>query len=210
MNALGAHAVANRAATAAVSLLLMQLPWSAAVAAGDYCDRVLGVIPGAAVAAAVLTRHAGRYINHRYGYSVRLPHSYSATAVAADGLQRGFDLWLSAQPAAVLTVDALYDVHYDVAAAAVQKRDLDAMRLQVQRVLRVDSTQAALAGVAGRRYVAYVQCGPAAQSYVHDDTVVIRDREIYRVHLQTTAERYGTDVKVANDLLRSWRWETLQ
>jgi hypothetical protein len=38
---------------------------------------------------------------------------------------------------------------------------------------------------------------------------VVRNREIYRLNLQTLPERYADDVKVLDALLRSWRWQAI-
>jgi hypothetical protein len=42
--------------------------------------------------------------------------------------------------------------------------------------------------------------------YIHDDVIVMRRREIYRVDLQTVPERYSQDVKLLEGIVRSWRW----
>jgi hypothetical protein len=36
----------------------------------------------------------------------------------------------------------------------------------------------------------------------------MRNREIYRLNLQSVPERYAADAKVLNAMLRSWRWRT--
>jgi len=39
--------------------------------------------------------------------------------------------------------------------------------------------------------------------------IVVRNREIYRVNLQTLPERYVADVKLLDALLRSWHWQAI-
>jgi hypothetical protein len=39
---------------------------------------------------------------------------------------------------------------------------------------------------------------------------VLRNREIYRLDLQSTPERYGQDVRYLDAMLKSWRWEALR
>jgi hypothetical protein len=67
-----------------------------------------------------------------------------------------------------------------------------------------------LARAAGGRYLTRVQCAGDAQIYIHEDVIVMRNREIYRLNLQSVPERYATDVKVLNAMLRSWRWEAIR
>jgi hypothetical protein len=42
---------------------------------------------------------------------------------------------------------------------------------------------------------------------VHEEVIVLRNREIYRVDLQSSPERYAADLGRLNALLSSWRWE---
>jgi hypothetical protein len=52
-----------------------------------------------------------------------------------------------------------------------------------------------------------VQCAGDPRIFIHDDVIVVRNREIYRVNLQSVPERYASDVKLLNLMLRSWRWQ---
>jgi hypothetical protein len=64
----------------------------------------------------------------------------------------------------------------------------------------------ALAKVAGNRYVMLVQCHGEAAPLVHDELIVMRNREIYRLDLQSSPERYDADRRVLDAIARSWRW----
>ena len=55
-----------------------------------------------------------------------------------------------------------------------------------------------------------VQCAGDPRIYIHDDVIIMRNREIYRLNLQSVPERYATDVKVLNAMLRSWRWQAIR
>jgi hypothetical protein len=173
----------------------------AAQARGEFC----GTVPAAGFDQPPNAAHSGRYLNQVYGYAVTIPAKLSAYT-RSDGPQRGFGIVLSWAPRAYLTVDAGYDAFYDITADGVHRRDLNAIRLHDQLV----NDQAAgysLAHAAGGRYLTRLQCSGDAQIYIHDDVIVVRNREIYRVNLQTLPERYSADVKVLDALLRSWRWE---
>lgn len=148
---------------------------------------------------------SGRYVNALYGYSLRIPPGLVASDnVAAP--RRGIHLAWATAPSAVIDVDASYDTFYDVTAQAVQRRDLDRLHDQAQRLPPPQQAAAALAGVSGRRYTATMRCVGDPVLYVEDDVVVLRNREIYRVHLHTAQPRYSADVAVFEAVLKSWRW----
>lgn len=174
------------------------------------------------------TAHAGRYVNRSYGYSLTIPAGLDAFTPAGGpengGAQRGFVLTLPAAqragtpgagtpgantPGVYLSVDAAYDVFYDITAAGVHRRDLNAIRLN-DAVSDDVSAPWALARVPGGRYRMRVQCRGAATPTIHDEIIVLRNREIYRLDLQSTPERYDRDVRALNAIAKSWRWETIR
>ena len=67
-----------------------------------------------------------------------------------------------------------------------------------------------LAHTAGERFQSQVQCNADPQTYIHEDVLVVRNREIYRLHLQTVPERYAADVKLLDAMVRSWRWRAMR
>jgi hypothetical protein len=64
----------------------------------------------------------------------------------------------------------------------------------------------ALAHKEGSRFMTRVRCGDDPQVFVHDIVIVMVNREIYRLALQTIPERYDADSAVLNAMLRSWGW----
>jgi hypothetical protein len=173
----------------------------AAQARGEFC----GSVPAPGFDQPPNRPHSGRYDNPLYGYSVAIPaplSAYSQSGVA----ERGFGIVLSWTPRAYLSVDAAYDVYYDISADGVHRRDINAIRLH-DVVAGDQSSGLSLAQVAGGRYVTRVQCADSAQIYIHDDVIVVRNREIYRLNLQSVPERYAADVKVLDAMLRSWHWQ---
>jgi hypothetical protein len=173
---------------------------SLAQARGEFC----GTVPAAGFDEPPNRVHSGHYDNPVYGYSVVIPASLHAYSPAAEP-ERGVGIVLSWSPRSYLRVDAAYDAYYDITSEGVHRRDINAVRLHDQLL----SDQAAgytLAHVAGGRYVMRVQCAGDPQVYVHDDVIVVRKREIYRLNLQSVPERYASDVKVLNAMLRSWTW----
>jgi hypothetical protein len=173
----------------------------AAQARGEFC----GSVPAPGFDQPPNRPHTGRYDNPLYGYSVAIPaplSAYSQTGVA----ERGFGIVLSWTPRAYLSVDAAYDVYYDISAEGVHRRDINAIRLH-DLVAGDQSSDLSLAQAAGGRYVTRVQCAGSPQIYIHDDVIVVRNREIYRLNLQSVPERYAADVKVLDAMLRSWRWQ---
>jgi hypothetical protein len=175
-----------------------------AAARGEFC----GTQPPAGFDQPPNHAHTGRYINQLYGYSVDIPAPLSGYA-KSEGPQRGFGIVLSWLPRAYLSVDATYDVYYDITADGVHRRDLNAIRLH-DVVVADQVSSYSVARAAGGRYVTRVQCAGDAQVYIHDDVIVVRNREIYRLNLQSMPERYAGDVKVLEAMLRSWRWEGAQ
>jgi hypothetical protein len=175
-----------------------------AAARGEFC----GTQPPAGFDQPPNQVHTGRYINLLYGYSVAIPAPLSGYA-RSEGPERGFGIVLSWVPRAYLSVDAAYDAYYDISADGVHRRDLNAIRLH--DVVVTDQVASYSVGhAAGGRYVTRVQCAGDAQVYIHDDVIVVRNREIYRLNLQSLPERYAGDVKVLEAMLRSWRWEGTQ
>jgi hypothetical protein len=170
------------------------------LARGEFC----GGPPPAGFDQAPNHPRAGDYVNAPYGYALTIPPGRTAYA-GAQGPERGFGIVLSWTPRAFLRVDAAYDVFYDITAAIVHLRDLNAIRLR-DVVLSDHIAAASLAHEPGGRYVTRVQCAGDPTLYIHDDVIVMRRREIYRVDLQTVPERYAQDVKLLEDIVRSWRW----
>jgi hypothetical protein len=174
---------------------------SAATARGEFC----GSAPAAEFDRVPNQAHAGHYLNQVYGYSVVIPNALSGFTPAG-GPERGFGIVLSWSPRAFLSIDAAYDAYYDISAEGVHRRDVNAVRLHDQ-VLSDQAANYALAGTSGGRYLMRVQCAGDTRIFIHDDVIVVRNREIYRLNLQSVPERYASDVKVLNAMLRSWRWQ---
>jgi len=174
----------------------------AAHARGEFC----GTPPPPGFDQPPNRAHTGRYLNQLYGYAVGIPAPLSGYTPPA-GPERGFGLVLSWTPRAYLSVDAAYDVYYDITADGVHRRDINAIRLH-DLVVSDQAGSYALDRAAGGRYVTLVQCAGDPRTYVHDDVIVMRNREIYRLNLQSVPERYAADAKVLNAMLRSWRWRT--
>ena len=152
--------------------------------------------------------YTGRYLNQLYGYSVDIPAPLSGYAPSV-GPERGFGIVLSWLPRAYLRADAAYDAYYDISADGVHRRDLNTIRLRDQ-VLEDQAVSSSMSHTVGGRYVTRVQCAGDAQVYIHDDVIVVRNREIYRLNLQSVPERYDRDVRVLDAMLRSWRWQGVQ
>jgi hypothetical protein len=173
-------------------------------ARGEFC----GTQPAAGFDLPPNHSYTGHYLNQLYGYSVDIPAPLSGHA-QAQGPERGFGIVLSWMPRAYLRVDAAYDAYFDISADGVHRRDLNAIRLHDQ-VLEDRAAGWSMSHAVGGRYVTRVQCAGDAQVYIHDDVIVVRNREIYRLNLQSVSERYDRDVKVLDAMLRSWRWQGVQ
>jgi hypothetical protein len=177
---------------------------SLAYARGEFC----GTVPAPGFDQPPNKAHTGHYLNQVYGYSVAIPGSLTAYTKSG-GAERGFGILLSSSPRAYLSVDAGYDAYYDISADGVHRRDRNAIRLH-DMLVSDQASSYSLAQVAGGRYLIRVQCAGDRQVYIHDDVIVVRNREIYRLNLQSVPERYATDLKILNAMLRSWKWEPIQ
>jgi len=149
--------------------------------------------------------HLGRYVNKSYGYEVTIPRGLTAFS-AAVGPERGIGIVLSWTPRAFLSVDASYDVFYDITAAGVHRRDLNAITLH-DSVLNDARSAVKLDGMAAERYQTRAQCGGDPTVYVHESVIVVRDREIYRLNLQSLPERLQADDALLSAMLKSWKWQ---
>jgi hypothetical protein len=185
---------------ALLALLLGLCTAPLALARGEFC----GGLPAAGFDQAPNHPRTGDYVNAPYGYALTIPPGRTAYA-RAQGPERGFGIVLSWTPRAFLRVDAAYDVFYDITAAVVHLRDLNAIRLH-DVVLSDHIAAATLSHEPGGRYITRVQCAGEPIAYIHDDVIVMRRREVYRIDLQTVPERYAQDVKLLEGIVRSWRW----
>ena len=149
-----------------------------------------------------------RYVNAAYGYSVGIPAGQSVLT-RGEGPERGFFLALTETPRGYLRVDAAYDVFYGITPDGVHRRDLNAIRLH-DAVLGEESEAAQLAGEPALRSVVRLRCRGSLATVVHETLIAVRRREIYRLDLQSTAERFPTDERLLESLWRSWRWETVR
>jgi len=152
--------------------------------------------------------HTGRYLNRTYGYSVDVPAGLVAFT-SASGPERGFLIALAPTSQAFLRVDASYDVFYDITADGVHRRDVGAIRFH-HTLLEDRPAQFTLAQVAGGRYRMRFKCRNANEPALHEEVIALRNREIYRLDLQTTPDRYDADLPRLDGMLKSWRWEALR
>lgn len=182
-------------------LLLLSNP---ALARREFC----GTAPAAGFEQPPNQARNGRYINTVYGYSVDIPSAFTGY-VTGEGPDRGFGIVLSWTPRAFLRVDASYDALFDITAQGVHRSDVGAMRLHATVVDDLVA-QLRVAHREGARSITRVQCDGNPQIFIHDDVIVMFNREIYRLDLQTVPERYAVDIKVLNTMLRSWRWEKIR
>lgn len=150
----------------------------------------------------------GRYVNQTYGYSVAIPAGLQAFT-SASGPERGFIIALSQEPHVYLRVDASYDAFYDITAEGVHRRDRNTIRLH-DTLLEDQDSEIALARQPGRRFVMRMQCRGGSEVVVHEEIIAVRNREIYRLDLQSTPERFDRDRRQLDALLESWRWEAPQ
>ncbi len=175
-----------------------------AVQANSYCAAMQG--PGFDGRGAIA--HTGRYVNATYGYAVTIPPGLTGYTAAA-AAPRGFGIILSEQPSAFLRVDAGYDALYDITATGVHLRDTATARL-FDKLLQDRSESYSLAGVQGGRYHMTVRCAGSGRIYVYDEVIVVRDREIYRLDLQSVPARLAADDRVLEAMLRSFSWVPLR
>jgi len=176
--------------------------------AGSLDAQYCGAVPAPGFDLPPNHAHTGRYVNDVYGYAVTIPVGLIGYS-SAHGPQRGFGIVLSWAPRAYLRVDAAYDAFYAITADGVHLRDVVGVRL-FDTLLSDQKTPAALAHVPGGRYLIRVRCPGSGQVYLHDDVIVMRRREIYRLDLQTVPSRYASDVKLLDAMLPTWQWVTVR
>jgi hypothetical protein len=186
---------------AALTPLALLLSNPVAAARGDFC----GKLPATDFEKPPHQAHTGSYLNPEYGYSVVIPKGLTGY-VSAPGPERGFGVVLSWTPRAYLRVEAAYDAFFDITAQGVHRSDLTTIRLH-DSVVDDQSSSFTLAKKEGARYLTRVRCGDDPQVFIHDQVIVMLNREIYRLDLQTVPERYTDDVNVLNQILQSWRWQ---
>jgi hypothetical protein len=188
----------------ALALLLLGPAGASAQGRGDFCGPAVpqGFDP------APERMRSGRYVNAAYGYSLAVPAEVDGI-VSAVGPERGLLLALSRAPRAYLRADAGYDAFYDITPAGVHRRDLNTIRLH-DAVIADEAADVSLSHQAGQRFLTRLQCRGEGDIFVHEAVIVVRSREIYRLDLQTTADRLGQDRRQLEALIRSWRWEAIR
>jgi hypothetical protein len=146
----------------------------------------------------------GRYTNRLYGYAVTIPDQrvgYAPSSAPA----RDLVIPLAAKPSALLRVDAAYDALYDITAMGVHTRDRVNVAL-FDRLLSDDAQPFSLAGVSGGRYRMQLLCRADRQPLVLESIIVVRNREIYRLDLQTRPNRLREDETLLDATAGSWSW----
>ena len=146
----------------------------------------------------------GQFDNAPYGYAVTIPRGMTAYTSPQDPVQ-GFGIVLSWEPRVYLQVNASYDVFFDITAAAVHRRDAQGLRLH-DTLLEEQATPDTLGGEPAERDRMRFQCPGDPQVYLHDGYIVLRNREIYRLELQTVPARYAQDEALMNAIQGSWHW----
>jgi hypothetical protein len=184
----------------ALTALHLLMSNSALAAGGDSC----GKFPAAGFDQPPNRLRSGHYVNAEYGYALVIPPKLNGY-VNAQGPERGFGIVLSWTPRAFLRVDAAYDAFFDITPQGVHRSDLTTIRLH-DTVVEDQSASFTLAQKEGGRYLTRVRCGSDPQIFIHDQVIVMVNREIYRLDLQTVPERYDDDVRVINAMLQSWQW----
>ncbi|HXN10995.1 MAG TPA: hypothetical protein VN859_07105 [Steroidobacteraceae bacterium] len=195
-------------AASAVQATALSLALVAGTAGAQTRDEFCARAPAAGFEQPPNPSRAGRYANAIYGYAVRIPAPLVAHT-GASGPERGFGIVLSWTPRAFLRVDASYDVFYDLTAAGVHRSDLNAIRVH-DAVVADQVAPAALDHERGGRFRTQLRCAGDPALYVIEAILVVRRREVYRLQLQTTPERFERDHRVLEQLARSWRWQTLR
>jgi hypothetical protein len=211
MNRLIAAALALGVTAAVALATLLDTGRSLPTGSGSPAARIdpyCGQLPPAGADRPPNIGYAGSYLNRTYGYAVTIPSGLTGYN-DAHAAPRGFGIVLSRQPPAFLHVDAAYDVLYDITAAGVHLRDRFGVRL-FDTLLQESGEDYSLAGVSGGRYRMTVRCAANPQTYLFDSVIVVRDREIYRVDLQSVPQRYRADEDVMDAMLRTWRWVAVQ
>jgi hypothetical protein len=146
----------------------------------------------------------GQFDDAPYRYAVTIPSGLTAHAPPDKAVQ-GFGIVLSWEPRVYLQVHAAYDVFFDITAAGVHRRDVQGLRLH-DKLLEEQATPDTLGGEPALRVRMRFQCPGDPQIYQHEGIIAIRNREIYRLELQTVPARYAEDVALLHAMQRSWRW----
>src|ERR1035437_3769808 len=171
-------------ARVAVALCLSVIALAAVAVHAQTRDDYCGGRPPPGFDQPLSRAHTGRYVNDTYGYSLTIPAGFTAFT-SASGPERGFVIGLAGTPRVFLSVDASYDAFYDITASGVHRRDLNTIRLH-DAVLSDKVADAVLAQTAGGRYLLRVQCRDVHAVIIHEEIIVLRNREIYRLDLQST------------------------
>jgi hypothetical protein len=148
----------------------------------------------------------GPYTNYEYGYYVTIPEGLIGDRSPAPNPQHGFGIDLSKPDNAQVWVDGSYNAlewgSLDEAANEtlryLKDDDVSNIRVTRRRYARLSNLRAV------RIEVSYQKAG---RSMIDDEIIAFRQERdiVYTLQLTTTRARYSEDVKVLNQLQKTFR-----
>jgi hypothetical protein len=157
----------------------------------------------------------GGYSNYDYGYSVRIPKGLTALRAPAPLPNHGFEIHLSDQPKAELSVSASYNAaewsSFDDAINAHLGYFKNEVKGEVGVVARVPTS---LGGLRAIRFTMKPKNTAANDPEVREVLLAFRKAPgevgiVYEIILTTPASRYNNDKHVIDDLQKTWRMKSL-
>ncbi|MGH9929016.1 MAG: hypothetical protein ACREA9_07285 [Pyrinomonadaceae bacterium] len=153
--------------------------------------------------------YSGKYRNHNYGYSIRIPKALVGKSEVPRTLEHGIQLTLPSGNKSYLWVGGDYDhARFMFLKWAVGAR-LDWLRNDGIRVLAVSRRPTRLAGLPAQR-VSITYNDSESGPMIHDFIIALRSdpeggKILYQVEMNTTPSAYPKDSKAFNQIVRSWQ-----
>jgi hypothetical protein len=152
----------------------------------------------------------GVYFNPEYGYSLTIPDGLIGYRSPVPLPQHGFAIDLSKPDDAHVWIDGAYNAAEWASLKDAAKDNLNYLNAHNVSDIRVTSlTYGRLSRLRAVRIV--VTYNKSGLSMIEDEIIALRKERdvVYTLQLQTTADRYSDDVKLLNQLQRTFRLEPL-
>jgi hypothetical protein len=158
------------------------------------------------------TSLTGTTYNPNYGYSVVIPKGLIGHKAAAPAPYHGFGIVLSWEPRSYLYVDGSYNSLDLESLQEVEKTHLDWLKDESGKIISVQHKNTKLGNLQARRYIAKHTCPKASGNFIDDYTFAFSKEKgiVYTVALLTTVERYEKDKRVLEEILKTWKLQSIK
>jgi hypothetical protein len=189
------------------TLIFFILLFKPAFARSEAC----GNFPAPGFDGPAMRHFSGDYRNPNYGFAVTIPKGLTGHDAPAPAPHHGFGVVLSWEPRVYIDFDGSYNV-MDLSLRDTERKNLGYLRQNSESVRSVSSNAFKLGSLQARRQVVQHTCQGHKEIYVDNQIIALsKDGKItYTAWLMTTSSRYEQDLKLFDDILRTWKLSSVK